>query len=88
MSSPVGLALALMLILVGMILKGGTIAGIISPAAFLMVVGGTLGVMIASTGLKSIVHMCRLFVGPGIKDPPEERPETINHLVGSGEPGP
>jgi chemotaxis protein MotA len=85
MSSPIGLALALILILVGMILKGGTIAGIISPAAFLMVVGGTLGVMVASTGLKSIPHMVRLFVGPGIKDPPEERPETINHLIGFAE---
>src|SRR5680860_1077941 len=41
MSPLIGLVGAWVFIIVGMIMKGGTIAGIISPPAFMMVVDGT-----------------------------------------------
>ena len=41
MSPLIGLVGAWVFIIVGMIMKGGTIAGIISIPAFLMVMGGT-----------------------------------------------
>jgi len=85
MSALIGIVAATILILVGMILKGGTIASIISPPAFVMVMGATLGVMIASSGLNTIGTMMKLCFGPGMKDPPEKRAETITTLVGFAE---
>lgn len=85
MSALVGILMAVILILVGMIMKGGTIGGIISPPAFLMVGGATLGVMLASSGLGAAGMMIKLSLGPGMKDPPEKRPETIKALVGFAE---
>ncbi len=85
MSALVGIGMAIVLILVGMILKGGTIASIISPPAFVMVMGATFGVMMASSGMGTVGLMMKLSLGSGMKDPPENRPETINLLVGFSE---
>lgn len=85
MSALVGIVMAVVLIMVGMILKGGTIAGIISPPAFIMVMGATLGVMMASSGLNTIPVMMKLCLGPGMKDPVEKRPETVTTLVSFAE---
>ncbi len=85
MSALVGILGATILILVGMILKGGTIGGIINIPAFVMVIGGTMGCLIASSGISSVAHSIKLCLGPGMKDPPEERAETIRLLVGFAE---
>jgi len=80
-SALVGIIGACVLILVGMIMKGGSIGGIISPPAFIMVIGATLGVMMASSGLDTVPKMIKLCLGPGMKDPAERRAETIAILV-------
>ena len=85
MSTLIGILLATILILVGMIMKGGSIAGIINIPAFLMVVGGTMGVLIASFGMKPALGMFKLFLGQAIKERPERRPELVNELVGLSE---
>lgn len=85
MSTLIGIVLATILILVGMILKGGSIGGIINVPAFLMVIGGTVGVLIASFGMKPTIGMGKLFFGQAIKERPERRPELITELVGLSE---
>lgn len=85
MSVIVGLLGAWILIIVGMIMKGGSIAGIINIPAFLMVIGGTTGALIASFGLKEVMSMIKLTMGVAIKERPDTRPETIRTLIGFSE---
>jgi chemotaxis protein MotA len=84
MSPLIGLVGAWVFIIVGMIMKGGTIAGIISPPAFLMVMGGTTCVLIASFGMKETISMIKLTMG-SLKERPDNRPEIIRTLVGFSE---
>ncbi|MFP5450744.1 MAG: flagellar motor protein [Thermoleophilia bacterium] len=84
MSVIIGLALAWVLIVVGMLLKGGTIIGIVNLPAFLMVMGGTFGALIASYGLKSVTSMFSL-MKTSMKEPPDTRPQIIEQLVGYSE---
>ncbi len=84
MSPLIGLVGAWVFILVGMIMKGGSIAGIISPPAFLMVVGGTVCVLIASFGMKETIGMIKLTIA-SLKELPDRRPELIRTLVGYSE---
>jgi chemotaxis protein MotA len=55
MSVIIGLVGAWLFVIVGMIMKGGSIPGILNLPAFLMVVGGTTGALIASFGLKEVM---------------------------------
>ena len=84
MSPLIGLVGAWVFIIVGMIMKGGTIAGIISPPAFLMVVGGTTCILIASFGMKETISMIQLTIG-SLKELPDRRPELIRTLIGFSE---
>lgn len=82
MSVIVGIVGASILIIIGMILKGGTIIGVINLPAFLMVMGGTVGALIASFGLKEVMSMPKLVTGVALKERPDARGETIHTLVG------
>ena len=84
MSPLIGLVGAWVFIVVGMVMKGGTIAGIISIPAFLMVMGGTLCVLIASFGLKETMSMVKLTM-MSLKERVDNRPEIIKTLVGFSE---
>ena len=84
MSPLIGLVAAWLFIIVGMIMKGGTIAGIINLPAFLMVIGGTTCVLIASFGMKETIGMIQLSIG-SLKELPDRRPELIRTLVGFSE---
>src|SRR3954454_19766794 len=84
MSPLIGLVGAWLFIIVGMIMKGGTIAGIVSIPAFLMVMGGTTCVLVASFGMKETIGMIKLTI-LSLKDRPDNRPETIRALVGFSE---
>ncbi len=84
MSPLIGLVGAWVFIIIGMIMKGGTIAGIISPPAFMMVMGGTTCVLIASFGMKETMSMIQLTIG-SLKELPDRRPELIRTLVGFSE---
>ena len=84
MSPLIGLVGAWVFIIVGMIMKGGTIGGIISPPAFIMVMGGTLCVLIASFGLKETMSMIKLTM-LSLKERVDNRPDVIRTLVGYSE---
>lgn len=84
MSVLIGLGLAWVLILVGMIMKGGSIIGILNIPALLMVMGGTCGALIASFGLKQFTKSFSL-IGVAMKEPPDTRPDTIEQLVAFSE---
>jgi chemotaxis protein MotA len=84
MSPLIGLVGAWVFIIVGMIMKGGTIGGIISPPAFIMVMGGTLCVLIASFGLKETMSMIQLTI-LSLKERVDNRPDVIRTLVGYSE---
>ncbi len=84
MSPLIGLVGAWVFIVLGMLMKGGSIGGIISPPAFLMVMGGTTCVLIASFGMKETISMIKLTI-LSLKERPDNRPETIRTLVGFSE---
>jgi chemotaxis protein MotA len=84
MSVLVGLIGATVLILIGMLMKGGTILGVFNLPALLMVMGGTIGVLIASFGLTRAMQMIPLSMMT-LKEPPDTRPETTDTLVGFSE---
>lgn len=84
MSPLIGLVGAWIFVLVGMILKGGTIPSIISPPAFMMVMGGTVCVLIASFGMKETIGMIKLTI-ISLKELPDNRPDLIRTLVGFSE---
>jgi chemotaxis protein MotA len=84
MSPLIGLGGAWLCIIVGMIMKGGPFAGIISIPAFLMVMGGTTCVLVASFGMKETIGMIKLTI-LCLKDRPDTRPEIIRTLVGFSE---
>jgi len=84
MSPLIGLVGAWVFIIIGMILKGGTIAGIISIPALFMVGGGTLCVLIASFGMKETMSMIKLTMA-SLKERADNRPEIIRTLVGFSE---
>jgi chemotaxis protein MotA len=84
MSPLIGLVGAWLFIIVGMIMKGGTIAGIVSIPAFLMVMGGTTCVLVASFGMKETIGMIKLTI-LSLKDRPDDRPQIIRTLVGFSE---
>lgn len=77
----VGLAGAWLLIILGMLLKGGSIMGILNLPAFLMVVGGTTGVIVASFGLRSIKDMVTITVSVAMKSQPDRRRERVERLL-------
>jgi chemotaxis protein MotA len=84
MSVIIGLALAWVLIVVGMLLKGGSIIAIVNLPAFLMVMGGTFGALIASYGLTSVTSMFSL-MRTAMREAPDTRPQVIEQLVGFSE---
>lgn len=77
----VGLGGAWLLVIIGMLLKGGSIMGILNLPAFLMVVGGTTGVIVASFGLRSVKDMVALTVGVAMKNAPDRRHERVERLI-------
>jgi chemotaxis protein MotA len=84
MSPLIGLVGAWVFIIIGMILKGGTIAGIISIPALFMVGGGTACILIASFGMKEFLSMIKLTT-LSLKERADNRPEIIKTLVGFSE---
>ncbi|WP_217915192.1 motility protein A [Miltoncostaea marina] len=84
MSPLIGLVGAWVFIIVGMLMKGGSIGGIISPPAAMMVIGGTTCVLIASFGMKETIGMIKLTI-LSLKERADTRPEVIRTLVGFSE---
>ena len=78
--SIVGLALGLMAILVGAVLKGAGIHALVSSAAFTIVVMGTLAAIFVQTPLAVMKHALKIF--PWVmKPPPLDGPRLIKRMV-------
>lgn len=59
-ASLIGLALGLLGILGGQMLEGGHLSSLVQPAAFVIVVIGTLGAVLLQSGLPSFVRGCKM----------------------------
>jgi chemotaxis protein MotA len=78
--SLVGLALAACAILLGSILKGAGIQALLSAAAFMIVVVGTVAAICVQTPLQVMKHALRIL--PWVFRPPQvQRPELLKKMV-------
>ena len=78
-SSPallIGLALGLGGLLVGFIIERGNPLNLISISALIIILGGTLGALTISVGLKSVLSIPKLMIGT-LKAPAPPGPETL-----------
>jgi len=73
--SIVGLVLALVALLVGSILKGAGLAALVSPAAFMIVVVGTIAAICVQTPIAVMKHALRIF--PWVMKPPHVEPAKV-----------
>ncbi len=73
--SIIGLVLALVALLVGSILKGAGLAALVSPAAFMIVVVGTIAAICVQTPLAVMKHAMKIF--PWVMRPPQLAPEKV-----------
>jgi chemotaxis protein MotA len=78
--SIVGLVLAFCAIVVGAVLKGAGIMGLVSAAAFMIVVVGTIAAICVQTPLPVMKHALRIF--PWVmKPPPLQGPLLVKKMV-------
>ncbi len=78
--SIVGLVLGLSAILVGAVLKGAGIVALLSAAAFMIVVVGTIAAICVQTPLSVMKHAIKIF--PWVmRPPPLHAPELIKKMV-------
>lgn len=80
-STLLGVIFGTLSVLIGFVMEGGHLVSLINIPAFIIVIGGTTGVLIASFSLGETIGMLKLFL-ISIKDPPEARPEIVDKLVG------
>ena len=76
----IGIGLAVGSLLLSMILEGGNPAGFIVPPAWVLILGSTLGVTMASTGLKSVLKIPGLWI-KALTGTVPDRSEAIRTLV-------
>ena len=78
--SIIGLILALVAVLVGAVLKGAGIHALVSAAAFMIVVIGTIAAICVQTPLATMKHALKIF--PWVmKPPPLDGPALIKKMV-------
>jgi chemotaxis protein MotA len=75
-----GLALGLVAVLVGAVLKGAGIHALLSAAAFMIVVVGTIAAICVQTPLPVMKHAMKIF-GWVLRPPPLDGPMLITKLV-------
>ena len=80
-SSLGGLILALVGILLGQAIEGGQISSLIQPAAFLIVMCGTIGAVLLQTNMASFVAGVRM-VRQVFSTPIDDRPELAKRILG------
>ena len=78
-STGIGIGAAFAFLLVGVIMEGGNPSSFINIPAFLIVIGGTFGVMLASTDIASIKKMPKLliFAAKGGKGEYDQRAASV-----------
>lgn len=83
-TTAIGMVLALVLIMVGVIMEGGNPASFINIPAFLIVFGGTLGVCIAGQSMEKTKLIPKLLIIAIKGEQPDQR-EAIGRMVGLAE---
>ncbi|CAA9545688.1 MAG: Flagellar motor rotation protein MotA [uncultured Thermoleophilia bacterium] len=76
----IGLGLALVATVLSMLMEGGNPAAFLHPAPIVLIVGGTLGVTMASVGLHGTLAIPKLYIKAMTGTTPD-RPEGIRTLV-------
>ena len=76
----IGLVLAIVAVFVALFMEGGNPAAFIIPSPIVLVVIGTLGVCMASTGLSAVLRIPSLWIKAFTGTAPD-RPEAIKTLV-------
>lgn len=75
-----GIVFGLVAVLGGVVAKGSTIGALWSPAAFVIVIIGTIGSMMIQTPLSAVLHAGKVF-GWLFKPPQEDRQKLIQKIV-------
>jgi len=79
--SLIGIVLALGGLLIGQTLEGGKIASLVQPAAFVIVIVGTIGAVILQSGLRNFFHGLRM-AGRVFSPPRDNYPDLIRDIAG------
>ncbi|MEK7772401.1 MAG: motility-associated protein, partial [Pseudomonadota bacterium] len=74
-NSVIGILLALAAIIGGQILEGGHISSLVQAAAFVIVMGGTIGAVLLQSPIKIFLNGIRM--GAWIFFPPVNSPQTL-----------
>ena len=76
----IGLSLAILGVIGSLFMEGGNPAAFIIPSALVLIIFGTLGVVMASSGLQPVLRIPTLYIKAMTGAPPN-RPEAIRALV-------
>ncbi len=76
----IGLLLGIIAVFAALFMEGGNPAAFLIPSPIVLVIFGTLGVCMASTGLKATLRIPKLWIKAMTGTPPD-RPEAIKTLV-------
>ena len=76
----IGLLLGIIAVFAALFMEGGNPAAFLIPSPIVLVIFGTLGVCMASTGLKATLRIPNLWIKAMTGTPPD-RPEAIKTLV-------
>jgi len=76
----IGLILALVVTVASMLMEGGNPAAFLVPAPLLLILGGTLGVTMASVGMAATLAIPKLYM-KALTGAAPDRPEAIRSLV-------
>jgi chemotaxis protein MotA len=80
-ATAIGIAFAIISLLLGMILEGGNPVAFIQPTAAMIVFGGTTGVLIASSGIKPVMSMFKLtLVSMKYKGKAIDKPDVLRTI--------
>ncbi|MEL7565459.1 MAG: flagellar motor protein [Dehalobacterium sp.] len=80
-STPLGLLISVICIIVAFVLDGGHIASLFSETAALIVFGGTIGAVMASNSMQDVLYIPKLLMQV-TKAGPNNTTEIIEYLVG------
>lgn len=80
-----GIVVAFVLLMVGVIMEGGNPAAFINIPAFLIVMGGTFGALLASLSMKDTVALPKLAILAMMGGNPIDQPAGVRQMVGLAE---
>src|SRR5258708_5629896 len=76
-----GLLLAAGCILGGLVIEGGKLTDVAQVTAFMIVLGGTIGAVMVTTPLKTLIRAAK-YLGNVFFEEPEDPQEVIEEIIG------